>query len=425
MAVSVDVKRIKAALRHDYGLWVLVSASTSGALVDALASWVAEAEPRLGQRPDLQGVQLLGPLLLPDGTSLLRLVNYGNSTHLVAVVTDLSATLEAAGLDARIGVPRDIWNPLALAAPRYPDDVAGLTALTAVSVTLPWRADAVGRRQRRRAFGAPNGLRGWVRSDVQDEAWTAVVDTALAWCQELRSGATGARYVAHGVSSLQPDPAQWEATARLALGSEHLPVQASVVDWPGEARDVSFGYQPGRVLFNLQEETFGSPESTVSWARELIERLLPHITSAFVVQAVTRGPALVTEHLLRRSEKTTAPSSQPQERAPASQLHELAPMDDRRIIDAFGVMYLGPGFRGLADDPQLYRVEQLGPGRLLTANNLDAWFRSDPWLWVDKRLPKPLILEAARADLAGTIATYDEYRRAKRSNGQDVPQVLG
>ncbi|MGY1652860.1 hypothetical protein [Geodermatophilus sp. SYSU D01119] len=403
VAVSVDFKRLKRALRDEDGPWLLVSASSPGALGELLESWVAEAEPRLSQLPGLMGVQLLGPLALPDGVYLLRPVTYADSKRLVAVVTDLSATLQAAGLDARIDVAPTKWSPLG--------DIHEGHRLTAVSVTLPWRPGSLGRREERRAAGPPYMLRGWYRSDLQEEAWAAVVDTALAWCQELGSGATGDRYVTHGLSSLQTAPAQWEATARLALGSTNMPLQASVEDWPGEARQVCFEHRPHRVLFQLDEGAFGSAESTVARVRELIERLTPHITSAFVMRAA-HAPTIQTAWLLRGWARTAAPA------APVTQIHALAPMDDRRIIDAFGVMYLGPGFRGLAADPQLYRVEQLGAGRLLTATDPDAWFRTDG------RTPQSEVLEAARADIADAIVTYDEYYRAKRSDGQDIPLLL-
>ncbi|WP_336026829.1 hypothetical protein [Geodermatophilus sp. FMUSA9-8] len=406
--MSVDVKRLKRALRDEDGPWLLVSASPPGALGDVLASWVAEAEPRLGQLPDLMGVQLLGPLALPDGVYLLRPVTYADSKRLVTVVTDLSATLQAAGLDARIDVAPTKWSPL---GDSQLGDIPGGHRLTAVSVTLPWRPGSLGRREERRAAGPPNMLRGWYRSDLQEEAWAAVVDTALAWCQELGSGATGDRYVVHGLSSLRTAPAQWEATARLALRSTNMPVRASVEDWPGEARQVGFEHTSHRVLFQLDEEAFGSAESTVARVRELIERLTPHITSAFVMRAA-HAPTIQTRLLLRGWARTAAPA------APVTQIHALAPMDDRRIIDAFGVMYLGPGFRGLAADPQLYRVEQLGAGRLLTATDPDAWFRPDG------RTPQSEVLEAARADIADAIVTYDEYYRAKRSDGQDIPPLL-
>ncbi|WP_142460101.1 hypothetical protein [Geodermatophilus aquaeductus] len=401
--MSVDVKRLKRALRDDDGPWLLVSASSPGALGDVLASWAAEAEPRLGQLPGLMGVQLLGPLALPDGVFLLRLVTYAEAKRLVAVVTDLSATLEAAGLDARIDVAPKKFSPLG--------DIPTGHRLTAVSVTLPWRPGMLDRREQRRAANPPATLRAWHRSDLQEEAWAAVVDTALAWCQELRSSATGNRYVVHGLSSLQTAPAQWEATARLALGSASVPVRASVEQWPDEARDVCFEFTPHRVLFQLDEEAFGSAESTVAQVRELIERLTPHITSAFAMRAA-HAPTIQTAWLLRGWARTAAPA------APVTQIHALAPMDDRRIIDAFGVMYLGPGFRGLAADPQMYSVEQLGAGRLLTANDPDAWFRPDG------QTPQPEVLEAARADIADAIVTYDEYYRAKRSDGQDIPPLL-
>ncbi|MGY1653593.1 hypothetical protein [Geodermatophilus sp. SYSU D01119] len=410
VAVVVDSKGIRSALRHDSGLWLLLRSATPGVLADVLSSWVAEAAGRLGQRPALQGLQLLGPLHLSDGAFLLRLVGYGNSAHLVSVVSDLSATLESAGLDARVGVQEEVWNPVALTGPKGPDDVSGRHPVTAVSVTLPWRADVLRRLEQRRASALPPALRMRHRSDLQEEAWAAVVDTALAWCLEVRGGLGGQRYVAHGASSLQPAPELWEATARLALRSARLPVQASVGNWPGEARQVSFEYQPGRVLFSVEEETFQAPGLVVAAVRELIERLAPHITSAFALRTIARQAPHLTRSLL--------PSKWAETAAPADQIDRLAPIDDRRIIDAFGVMYLGPGFDGLAADPQMYRVEQLDAGRLLTTTDPDAWFRPDG------PTPKPEVLQAARADIADAIVTYDEYRRAKRSDGQDISPLL-
>ncbi|GAB3318724.1 hypothetical protein GCM10027451_37920 [Geodermatophilus aquaeductus] len=418
MAVSVDVKGIRSALRDGDGLWLVISSATRGALADVLTRWVAEAGARAEERPDLQLVQVLGPLQLPDGVCLLRLVGYAEHKHTVAAVTELAAALEVAGIDARIDRQQETLSPPRMAAPSHLGPVAIRRARTAVSVTLPWRPDALRRREQRRAAGVPTLLRGWHRSDLQEEAWAAVVDTALAWCQQMSNGATGQRYVAHGMSSLQVPAAQWEATARLALGSPSLEVWASGMDWPGEVREVAFEHPPGRVLFQLLEDGFSPPESTVARARELIERLQPHITSAFVLQTAATVPALMTRHLLKRQTTREASPTQPAEPLSAKHLDHLALMDDRRLIDAFGLMYLGPGFRGLAVDSQLYRVEPLGPGRLLTATDLDTWFRADG------QPPRRHVLDAARADIADAIATYDEYRRSRQSQEADVPRIL-
>ncbi|MGX5657856.1 hypothetical protein ACWKWC_23995 [Geodermatophilus nigrescens] len=224
--------------------------------------------------------------------------------------------------------------------------------------------------------------------------------------------------MAHGVSNLQVSAAQWEATARLALSSPSLRVWASVMDWPGEVREVAFENPPGRVLFQLLEKEISPPESTIARARELIARLQPHITSAFVLRTAATAPALMTRHLLKRQTTRDTAPTQPVEPLSATHLDHLALMDDRRLIDAFGLMYLGPGFHGLAVDPQLYRVEPLGPGRLLTATDLNAWFRADG------QPPKHHVLDAARADIVDAIATYDEYRRSRRSQEADVPRIL-
>ncbi|MGX5657855.1 hypothetical protein ACWKWC_23990 [Geodermatophilus nigrescens] len=147
VAVSIDVRGIRSALRDGDGLWLLISSATPGPLADVLTRWVSEAEAPAEERPDLQLVQVLGPLQLPDGVCLLRLVGYAEPKHTVAAVTELAAVLEVAGVDARIDRQQETLSPPRLAGPSHHSPVAIRRARIAVSVTLPWRPDARRRRE--------------------------------------------------------------------------------------------------------------------------------------------------------------------------------------------------------------------------------------------------------------------------------------
>jgi hypothetical protein len=109
-----------------------------------------------------------------------------------------------------------------------------------------------------------------------------------------------------------------------------------------------------------------TPAERAASARDLLVTLAPHVSSAFA--ANSDGLELSTRGLLSPAWAELLPF-------PLYHLRRLALLHDRLLLDAFGVVHLGPGFAGwtpVSDGP--YAVEAIGDSRLLVHRQPEAWF---------------------------------------------------
>lgn len=332
-------------------------------------------------------VQLTGPLALPDGGALLNITEMVTLAKLRQFVAGVEEALAAHEGTLRI-------EPLRQRYPRLPDFLSHI----AMSASLPWRPDARDRYNQRRVE-SERRVTTWFPTDLDIEARTAALQVALDWCNATGPG--GSAYFHDNFVPYPLDAPTAEDVVLAAVTRGHYNVGYTYLHPERGVRSVAFETM-GRLLCNVgwPPGPVRLPEAATALS-DLLRGLAPHITSAFALSARTWVAS--TDFLIHENASATMPVD-------ASNLPTCALLADRRLIDAFGLVYLGPGFSGLAEHPQHYRTIPLAGGRVLMHYEVDTWLRTAK--------PNEAMREQARADLADLVLTAEDVRAEHQLSGE-------
>jgi len=374
--VAVDWKRLASARRTSISVWLRLHWDpplTGETVTAALAS--VELPSAVVHIP----VQLTGPLPLPDGGALLNITEMVSLAKLRQFVAGVEEALAPHGGTLRI-------EPLRQQNLRLPDHFPHI----AVSASLPWRPDARDRWIERRAESERRASY-WFPTDMDVEARNAALQVALDWCNALGPG--GSAWFSDSFWPYPLDASAAQHAVHAAVTRGHYNVGYTYLHPEHGVRSVTLETM-GRLLFNV-----GWPPGPVRLTEAattlsgLLRDLVPHITSAVALNSQTWVAS--TDFLINWTASPTMPVN-------ASNLGKCALLSDRRLIDAYGLLYLGPGFAGLAEHPQHYRTIPLADGRVLMHHEVDAWLRTAE--------PDEAMRESARADLADLVLTPEDVR---------------
>ena len=381
LGVVMDANLERALRRLDtmtINVWVELTASDPAAVTREVERWV---QSPAGSR-DPRYATKLGPVLVPGGKVRAGLSGVADD-DLVGLFGGLLEALGAAGLDVEAALPRDL-DP----------DVEIPHGVTAVWVGLPWLPEAADWFDERRRSTPGAGF--LTRTDLDQGKWQGLVEQLLAWCAEM--GEDTRWYVLDRGRMQGLDRDSGVEVTRLAMRTwapRVLTYVKAASGAPRALRAVAYntdGY--GVVLSFGHGDRPRTTEERLSVVRQLLGRLSPYIVSAFALDI--SSPRSNAPDLLGRNWPRTGAVR-------TTAMPRLALLEDRLLIDAFGLVYLGAGFDGRAQTPAHYTVEPLGPGRLLVHKQPKAWFGPE-----HGRLPNEDLLTQARSDLADVLATADD-----------------
>jgi len=372
----VDWRRLASARKTSISVWLRLHWEpplTGDTVAAALAS--VELPSALFHIP----VQLTGPIPLPDGGALLNITEMRSLADLRQFVAGLELALTP--LDGTLRI-----EPLPRQRPRLPDRFPHI----GMSASLPWRPDARDRWIQRRAESARRATY-WFPTDLDVEARTAALQIALDWCNAPGPG--GSAWFSDDSSHYPLDASVAQQVVHAAVLRGHHRVgytyrhpehgiRSVTVEINGRLL-ITFGRPPGRMPL---------PEAAIVLP-DLIRELAPHLTSAVVLHSPTWVAS--TDFLVDETASATLPVH-------PTHLGKCALLSDRRLIDAYGLVYLGPGFAGLAEHPRHYRTFPLAGGRVLVHHDVDTWLGTEK--------PDESMRETARADLADVVLTADDVQ---------------
>jgi hypothetical protein len=358
--VTWDERALSRAYRPE-DVFLRISFDDAAVALDQVAGWIEDFNSRHAGSGE---VGLSGPVDLPGDACIVAVAWADSRAAYQRAVTELVAVLTAAATASRIELTKNSYPTVG--TPRVP------FFNTAVAVS-PHLRDEV------RAHGA----RLYSREHVDPMALAAVVDYALTWCRVD----AGRHYVQTDVLSQLFDPDSRDTTVRMALARPRQAVKAVATAWPGETRVVAFD-AAGRVHFQFGTGAGAARlPDPLARAQTLLRDLAPHIASGFAVPSTERTPNAV---------QTITVAWGDREDIPAYQLGATRRLDDRRIYDAFPVLFLGAGFADEATSLPDYDTMLIDAGgRLLTHRRAHDWLLGLTEPAVDRA--------AARAHLEGAL----------------------
>ncbi len=365
-------------------VWVVASSATRERLRQVVDTWAGSARRAM---VDDRGAQLLGPVPTRDGAFLVGFVQ-GSTPVIVSLAKQLVADLRGAGVQGQVSLAPDVWRLHRVSH-----------GVTLVSASVRWRADAYERQQQR--LRDTRGDSGLSRVDLDPHAWSQVIAQAQGWLAEL--GEQAVWYVDQAGVPLDAGAAA-TLTAQ-AVSTDRLKWRFMALEGPQARLRSVVVEDPPRVLFAAADNArSATPAERAASARDLLVTLAPHVSSAFA--ANSDGLELSTRGLLSPAWAELLPF-------PLYHLRRLALLHDRLLLDAFGVVHLGPGFAGwtpVSDGP--YTVEPIGDSRLLVHRQPEAWFGA--------RLgsaPDRTALAGAREALRPLLATQGDIDAQRRRLG--------
>jgi hypothetical protein len=351
MSVVVARSSIAKQWRDDAGGMIGVR---SKAPVETLLEIVSAAVERRNER-QAPGYSFIGPWATPKGVALF-VGDADTSENIVALADDIAASLEAVGIDARIGP---------LTSDSYPRPSAkhndGFSAFITTVGQPHWDTP-----------GDPGGRRLLQRMwDPDPEAQAQLIEHALGWCDVDGGGL----WLTANISTFKIPR---EQAVELLLREVHTGTKCSIVAArdAGLVRRVEFGYN-GYVIYELGGTARPDWQTCVQDLTTVLTDVHELIEWGFVQSRPpgTRGigprTSLVVHNALWEPHEDHVPTlgyRQDPRRFP-----EL-------VLDVYGIQVLGPGHDVSAIGGP-WDVQKLTHDRtLVTSRDPAAWFAQPPTL---------------------------------------------
>ncbi len=381
-------RALRWACEEDTFVWLLASSPDGAAVRRVLDTWAGTARDAMASDP---GGHLFGPVTTREGASLVGFVE-GRTADIERLTDELLAGLRDAQVPGQLRLVNDTGRSADLAH-----------GVTLVSASVRWRPDAPERVQQRLRLRQAGSCAGLSRVDLEPEAWRQVVALSMDWLAELGEDAD---WYVEGVG-VALDRAAAAALTAQAVAVEPLAWWLTVeAPTGGRLRSVVVDYRPPRVLYAMADGSrSASPAERAAEARELLTVLAPHLNSAFAANSDDLKGSTV--NLLEPAWKGVMA-------VPTRDLATLALLDGRLLIDAFGVVHLGPDSAGWTPPPDgPYGVEPVGDGRLLVHRQPEAWFGAQR----GSAPPERQVLAEAREALRPVLATPEDVATERRRHG--------